>query len=383
MSGAIEQLEAALDALADEAPADGESLIQLHRLHARFEANLSRTDASFDASAEWSADGAKSAAAWISARCRLPKSVAQRSIRLGRSLRTMPATEQAWLAGDVTGDHVRMLVAASDTDGFAEDEAQLVELARGSRWRRFCQELAYWRQLHDEDREEKRAAKQVKDRSLHLSQSFQGAWFLDGTGDPVSGGIVDETLRLIEDELFENDWQEAKVRLGRDPLLAELSRTKAQRRWDALVEMAVRARTAPRDGRRPAPLFTVLVGYETVAGRVCQLANGTVVTPGSLLPYLDEAHIERVVFGPASRVLDVGVRRRLFTGADRRAVQVRDLGECFHDLCDAVGDHLQIDHIQPSAAGGPTIQENGRAACGTHNRRRHQQRRGGRPSRGP
>jgi hypothetical protein len=65
-------------------------------------------------------------------------------------------------------------------------------------------------------------------------------------------------------------------------------------------------------------------------------------------------------------VIDVGVRRRLFTGADRRAVQVRDLGECFHDLCDERG---------------ATIPDNGRVACGTHDRRRN--RRNRRPLRGP
>src|SRR5205807_1910222 len=33
-------------------------------------------------------------------------------------------------------------------------------------------------------------------------------------------------------------------------------------------------------------------GYETLAGMICQLANGTVVTPGSLLSYLDAAWLE-------------------------------------------------------------------------------------------
>ena len=48
-------------------------------------------------------------------------------------------------------------------------------------------------------------------------------------------------------------------------------------RADALVEMAIRSRTVPADGRRPEPLFSVFVGFETFAGRICELANGTVV----------------------------------------------------------------------------------------------------------
>ncbi|MDQ3462550.1 MAG: hypothetical protein M3471_05900, partial [Actinomycetota bacterium] len=88
------------------------------------------------------------------------------------------------------------------------------------------------------------------------------------------------------------------------------SRTPAQRRADALVEMARRAGSAPADGRRPEPLFTVLVGYESFDGRICQLANGSVVSPGSLVPWLDSAWVERVVFESPSRVIDGGLRER-------------------------------------------------------------------------
>ncbi len=134
--------------------------------------------------------------------------------------------------------------------------------------------------------------------------------------------------------------------------------------------MARRAGTAPADGRRPQPLFTVVVGYETLHGRICQLADATVVSPGSLVPWLDQAWLERVVFDPASRVIDVGVARRLFTGATRRAVQVRDQ-ECFHPLCDEPAEFCQIDHVEPWSAGGDTVAANGRPACAYHNRQRH------------
>jgi hypothetical protein len=120
----------------------------------------------------------------------------------------------------------------------------------------------------------------------------------------------------------------------------------------------------------PEPLFNVFVGYETFAGPLCELANGTPVSPGSLLPYLDRAWLERVVYDGPSRVIDVGVRRRLFTGATRRAVMVRDR-ECFHELCDVPADDCQVDHIEPWAAGGLTVEANGRPACGFHNRARH------------
>ena len=134
--------------------------------------------------------------------------------------------------------------------------------------------------------------------------------------------------------------------------------------------MAIRSGTTPADGRRPEPLFSVLVGYETFAGRICETDSGTVMTPGTLAGWLDKAWIERIVFASPSRVMDVGVTTRLFTGALRRALEVRDR-ECFQDYCDVPASRCEADHIEPWAAGGRTTERNGRMACGSHNRDRH------------
>jgi len=138
------------------------------------------------------------------------------------------------------------------------------------------------------------------------------------------------------------------------------------RRADALVEMATRSATVPAGGRRPAPLFSVFVGYETLHGRICELAHGTVVAPGALLPWLDQAYIERAVFSPGPRV-EVSATARLFTGATRREIELRDRG-CTHEFCDKTASECQVDHIVPNARGGPTTQANGQMNCGFHNR---------------
>jgi hypothetical protein len=192
-------------------------------------------------------------------------------------------------------------------------------------------------------------------------------WVGDFTLDPISGTIVSNVLKRIDTELFEADWAEAKARVGREPTIGDLTRTPAQRRADALVEMATRAASAPKDARRPAPLFSVLVGWETLSGPVCELADGSVLAPGSLAPWLDRALLERVVFDSPSRVIDVGVARRLFVGATRRAVELRDR-HCTGPFCEIGFDDCEVDHVIPWAAGGPTSQDNGRLACGFHNR---------------
>jgi hypothetical protein len=370
----IDALIAAVDGLVDAEPgacADNASIVELHRQLARLEGVASREAARWDAKKEWSTDGARSGGAWLAAKLHVPRQEANRRLRLGRALRHLPHAEQAWLAGDIGGAHVAAL-AACHTEFLAEqlavDEHELVEKAKQVSFRRFEHDLAYWRQEHDPESEDRRMKAQVDGRQVHLSPTFQGSWRLDGMFDPIAGTILHDTLMKIERELFEHDWADAKEKLGREPLAAELSRTPAQRRADALVEMAVRARTAPANGRRPEPLFTVLIGLPRFE-QLCELANGTVITPGSLTGWFSHAWIERVVFQPPSRVIDVGERRRLFEGATRRAVEVRDLNQCFHDLCEDPIE--QIDHIQPHSWDGPTTQDNGRGACAFHNRQRH------------
>jgi len=49
--------------------------------------------------------------------------------------------------------------------------------------------------------------------------------------------------------------------------------------------------------------------------------------------WLGGGWLERVVFDSPDRIKNVGVRRRIFTGATRRAIELRD-GECFHPTCE-------------------------------------------------
>ena len=372
----LDDLESVVDQVCATDPAalsDGESIQRMHRGLARMEAATTRASAAFDAGGTWQADGARSASAWLARRCGLPSSTARRRIRLGRTLRHLPVAEAAWLAGELGEAQVAALVRArtpATSEAMERDEELLVGEAIRLRFDSFVRVLGYWSQHADPDGTEDDAATGRAARRFHLSQSFENMWWGDLVLDPISGAILSKALARIDNELFEADWAEARARLGDGATTSDLARTPAQRRADALVEMARRAGCAPADARRPEPLFTVMVGYETFAGRMCQLANGTVVSPGSLVPWLESAWVERVVFDGPSRVIDVGVARRLFDGATRWAVQVRDQ-ECFHDLCDEAAENCQIDHVEPWSAGGATVAANGRVACGHHNRRRH------------
>ncbi len=372
----IDELRSAVDGLVEVDPArlgDPASIVELHRLAARLEAVVARATTAFDAAREWEADGAQNAGQWLATRCHLPKGTARRTCSLGRHLRHLPACEQAWLAGQITGAQVAVigrLRRPETAEALARDEALLVGHAASLRFEAFLRAVAYWEQHADPDGAEERERARLARREVHLDESFEGMWLGRMTLDPISGVIVADELRARELELFEAEWAAARARLGRDPTVDELPRTAGQRRADALVEMATRSQAMPAGARRPAPLFTVLVGYETMHGRICQLAHGTVISPGALIPWLEESYLERAVFAPTGRV-EVSETARLFTGATRRAVEVRDQ-YCTHPYCDRPAPECQADHIIPHAPpwNGPTTQDNGRLLCGYHNRLR-------------
>ncbi len=369
---AVQELVGAdLDGLSPAALND--VVAELQRVKAMLDAAEAKVLARWDAVGAWSLDGASNGAAWLSWKSRQPAPAANQRIRCARAMRELPAIAQAWEAGDIDRTHVTALLSLRTPRteaAFVDGHAELVELARTQRFRHFKRACDMWRNLADLEGAAQRDADDLDARELHFSESIGGLWFGRITADPVSGAIVNTTLRIIEQELYDADRAAAKERLGRDPMVFELGRTPAQRRLDALVEMAIRARTAPKDGRRPAPLFTVLSGFETFVGPVLEMWNGTVITPSTAARWLTEADIERVVFEGRSRVIDVGVRTRFFRGGQRRAVEVRDRS-CFHPTCDEPPLRPQVDHKVEASKGGLTTLENGRLGCAFHNRLRN------------
>ena len=351
---------------------DRETITDMHRLRAQLDYAMSTSVAEFDQWGEWALDGAQTATAWIDTTCHLPKKEARAQLRRGRALPGLPLAAAAWRRGDIGAAQIDALIRVKSPvteEALARDEAFFVKAGTDMKFAAFCAVVDYWEQHADQDGTEEAALAKKARRDVYLFPSADG-YVGEMRFGTIDGAIVTKELKRIEQALFEADWAEAKERLGRDPRVDELARTSAQRRADAMVEMAVRSASTPADAQRPEPLFTVLVGYETLAGRIAQLEGGPLVTPGSLFPWMDTATFERIVFSPGKRI-ECSVTSRFFTGATRRAIEVRDL-ECRHEFCDLSADKCQMDHIVPFSEGGPTTQGNGQTLCGFHNRQRYE-----------
>ena len=186
--------------------------------------------------------------------------------------------------------------------------------------------------------------------------------------DPVDGAQVIAAIDVLVGELRRAD---------RDTGRPE--RTLAQLRAAALVEMARRAMSAPSGIGRARPLLTIVCGDQSFA-RLCELSTGRVVTPGALVPHLDQFDIQTILFDGPHRPIGASPRRS-FSGALRHAIVARDRHCQHHSGCDEPIDRCDVDHIVPWSHGGTTSADNGRLLCPAHHRQRPHPIRGPAPDR--
>jgi hypothetical protein len=326
---------------------------------ARFELLLveSRSTRRWDQSCTWASDGSKSPAARFARDVNCSLREARQGLRFGRALDTMPHTAAALGAAEISPAHVELLIAANNETRravFAVDEEMLVGHARTLRFAEFTTAIKYWCQRVDPDSCERVGRDLLDKRSLTLSTTLDDAVYLQGLLDPVGGEIFRNGLERIIRDLKKQDKATGVVR------------TLGERRAAALVEMAIRANTAPKDGKRPEPLIMAIIGSESLS-RLCELASGTVITPGLLVSYLTSMQIQGIVLDDSQPIPSMSPKRT-FTGWLRRAIQIRDR-HCQHPAgCDEPITRCDIDHVIPDTHGGRTEYTNGRLLCQTHNR---------------
>jgi len=137
------------------------------------------------------------------------------------------------------------------------------------------------------------------------------------------------------------------------------ARTLAERRGDALAELAARAHNGGKPGSNP-PNLDVAVDVATLAGTTPDLANRRCdlegigpITTTALEQLKCGAALRRLVMAGDSVVLDMGRMTRFATPAQTRAIRIRDRG-CIFPGCDRPPQWCDIHHIDDWANGGET-----------------------------
>jgi hypothetical protein len=306
----------------------------------------------------WRADGSLFAGRALGRDTHTCERAAAHELRRGRMLMDMPGTRAAVLAGRLSIDHVDLFIRYATPERwerFLADEAMLVGVCEATRLFSVCRRaLRYWAQRVDDELE------------LERSRPAPSTLSFSRTGD-TGEGVLNGVLAPIDAEIVENELNRLMADIKAEDTAAGRSRTKTQRRAAALVRMASRSITA--HGPSARPLF-LLVGGDHTARHLCELGSGHLVHPDDLVPFIETALVESFLFdGPM--VVIAKSKQRTFTGALRKAVQVRDRRCTHRSGCDTPAQDADVDHYRPASQGGSTTQTNGRVKCHPHNRIPH------------
>ena len=347
-------------------------------MQSRLSAAVGHVLAEWDARRVWAADGPRSARAHLAHHANVSRAQAGVEVGRCRRLRHAPLVAEAFRRGEIGADRADLLGRVNGPELrslFQRDEAILVEAARSLPWDDFETVVRRWKDHADDESGRDPSRQRHRDRRLSIVSTVFGTVDLAGHGPALEGAIVAQEVERLEAELFADDLAKARAEWGDDVALDKLARTAQQRRFDALVAMATRSASLPDGAPLARPLITVVMNHPRFAD-VCKLSHNLVdLHPHDVARLLDDFDIERIVFGPKGRIVDVGRRTRVFRGALRRGIEVRDLHCQLHPSCREPAERCDVDHIVEYEDGGETTQANGRLGCGPHNRWKHREKR--------
>jgi hypothetical protein len=185
---------------------------------------------------------------------------------------------------------------------------------------------------------------------------MDGLYYIDGVLDTEGGALLRTALDAV---------------MG--PSAREDERTPAQRRADALTDLARRQLDSGElpvvGGQRPH--LTLTADVATLArlpgSRAADMDWGMPVPAETLRRIACDAAVTCVLVSPAGDPLSVGRTRRTFTPAQRKALALRD-GGCV--LCGRPATWCSRHHVRHWIDGGETSVANGALLCHLC-RRRH------------
>ena len=198
--------------------------------------------------------GYPSTTEWLMALSGEPASICRSKVAVAEALAQMPATREAFAAGEVSESRVRVLAQAQALapEQFAQDEKQLVAAVVDASSQQVPQVLATWRRQTDPQAAEIEVERLRELRGLHVSKHWTGMVHLNGDLDPAGGLVVLEALRSLAEPA------------NLDP---SDRRTPAQARADALVEVCQRFLQGGDGKRHPAQVLVTIPWNTLHAGR--------------------------------------------------------------------------------------------------------------------
>lgn len=310
-------------------------------------------------------EGHRSPAAWLTTTTRESYGHCTATIALAKRIAGMPLVHTAFAAGDLAETGLRLLTetwAPSIADQFSRDEAMLLGWATTLPAKDLSMLLDTWRMHVDPDREAATAQERFDQRSVHLSKMLDGVGRLDGTLDPDGYRLLNEAIRAMSQPTDDE------------------TRTAAQRRHDALVQMAkmtIESFTAQPGTKRHKP---TIIGTAAITDMAARTGGGSIDTGGerNIVP-IDtirrlacDCDLHRYLTDPAGHIIDYGRKRRLVSDAQFDLLLTRDHG-CRWPGCNIPAAGCDAHHANHWLDGGKTEPDNLVLLCWHHHHLLHEQ----------
>jgi hypothetical protein len=360
LRGTLFELEGEdIDPLTDTTLA--EDMVELRRTMDRLEFQFSRRLRLFSKRRGYATLGFVSLISWLRRACRLMPGAAMQHSEVARNLPSLPHTSTALASGDI-GFHHAAVIARSVTeigaDAVAAEESRLVRAAHNLDPKYLSYLTRRLRYSIDPDGTLAHSNDQYDYRYVHLSQTLDGVFYLDGRLDAEGGATLRTALNALESNRLDE-------------------RSGAMRRADAMVEMARKqldAGTLPEvAGQKPH--LSVIASTATLAkapgAPAADLEWSQPITADAARRLACDSAMTRVVLGPSSEPIDVGRCTRTIPPALRRALVVRDRG-CRFPGCDRPPDWCDGHHLIHWIDGGETALSNTCLLCRRHHRFVHE-----------
>ena len=381
----------------------------------RLDAEMSEALAVATARSLHGLDGHRTMVAFCRATLNWSTTEAGRRLGLARAVDEMPGLGDAWWDGRIGFVQVSKLSALNANprvaDQLAEFVPQLLDHAEQMPYSDFVSVVDHFVARADED-----GAHDDRDAAVEgrTARAVEVGGTLDLRASGGDGLVAAEVISILDrfvDLEFRRDVAARRLEHGDDADGKPLARTDRQRRFDALVAVFRSAATADRVGSPAEPVVNVVIDAGTwgrmliaaglststdLDGRpidpftglatddsdelldilagpgaaMCETTNGVRLHPHDVLRAALAGHVRRVVVDSDRVVLDQGRRRRLFTGAARRAAKLL-IRRCEHAGCELPADWCDIDHDLAWVDGGRTEQSNGRVLCRSDNTDKH------------
>jgi hypothetical protein len=303
--------------------------------------------------------GYPSMVAYLKHRMRMAGGRAHRYVRIARAATKHAATLSAWRHRQITGDEAELMFKASERlpGKYPEAERVLLELV-GDGFDETRRVLDYWRNDVDLPGVRLDLEDQLQRRRFDLTRKHNGMV----AGEFLLPQLEGEGLLAAVDTLM-------------PPPADNDERTTTQRRADALGDLArsyLDGSGAPLvGGERPhINVHVDLPGLNGRPGGLHETDDGSVLDPFAMDQLVCDASVSRIVFGPASEVLDVGRKTRVIPAGLRRAVTARDR-HCVAPGCGRSATWCDVHHIVPWLDGGETVIDNLCLLCRFHHSQLH------------